>query len=437
MGLNPRLRTALLAVVLSIAAANAAAPTTDPTTAPHAGSPPAPPAATTRDVSNTDRRAYLSALWAQHPDYRLAGIDPLYRSRSGTIVPFPALPDRTPRGATLLSIHCAGSAREALIEVARAGDLRFIASRAGLFHRAGIPDASLDLVDRPLLEAVYEICSQSGLQIVKIESPPVAGATRPSSPREPGRMVLGPQPGGHAPGVWCTSGPFLYEVRRIEHSVFLAGIPDDRVHMVFSAWAEPKIRVLAGPGRLVLDEVIDENGNSLIPPGDRNSNPKPGAEFQVDLAYPKTAGRKIARFRATDHCITQRASINLQLPVPQTSTQLNVEGMTLAVEVRPSQGSGYKLALIVGRGERSEFDWNRLRKAMGNLQPQLLNAAGAPLHLLSDNDASGANDATTEYLWETGSRQGIAGKPARLLIEFPTDTWEVEVPIAFDNLPLP
>ena len=114
------------------------------------------------------------------------------------------------------------------------------------------------------------------------------------------------------------------------------------------AWAEPKLRVLAGPGRIQLDQVLDENENSLIPPPSAETNDaSTGGEFRIRLACPESAGRKIARFRATDRCLIQRASEHLELPAPTTPVTRTVEGMSVLVKLEEDRDNAYTISLTV------------------------------------------------------------------------------------------
>ena len=91
------------------------------------------------------------------------------------------------------------------------------------------------------------------------------------------------------------------------------------------------------------------------------------------------------------------------------------------------------------RGQRDEVDWSHLRQVMSDLRPQLLNAAGVPLRVFFARNATpqGDGDAISSYAWIKEDAAGAAVKPAKLIVELPTDVKAIDVPIAFDNLPLP
>ena len=118
----------------------AAPPTTEPTSGsvPRTADPALlPPAATSSNVTNDDRRKYLLALWADRQERSMPRPAPPSRPRTGTSVQIPAFQDGSPSGATLVSVDGACTLLHALIQVAESGNVRIGTKAAGLFHRTG------------------------------------------------------------------------------------------------------------------------------------------------------------------------------------------------------------------------------------------------------------------------------------------------------------
>ena len=146
---------------------------------PTAATPTAPPPATTQsttratfsaavpttapvvvDTALDRRRRKLLALWDAAPTGAKPTEDlPLRRDRAGSATAYHSLPDGSPTGATLVSVTRSVTGRDALIQIARAANVKIGAESPGMFHANPPPAFSLAIDRKPLLEAIYETCS--------------------------------------------------------------------------------------------------------------------------------------------------------------------------------------------------------------------------------------------------------------------------------------
>lgn len=422
-----------------------------------------PPGEINPNPTDEQRRQYLEDLWSAQRSAVIRpstpGPLPLFRPMSGTPAPaVPGLEDNVRLGATLVTLHVKGPLLEVLGELARAGNLRIAATEPGLFHRPDLPEIRLDLDKQPLLEAIYQLCAQAGLQMQQVEA--AAQDDAPEAASQPaGQGGPAPKPGSKAKivlalnsiergmGPWTVRGPFVYQVCQVWHRQPLAGDGEEFFRMALTAQFEPKLHVVAGPGLFELKEVVDDKGNSLLPkapprnPGGwQMADGQRGTlmEIPVKLAYPKdNAGRRIARFRAIDHVILTRATETVELPFPLTGeVRKDVGAMSLTVSSGVG-GSSDSVYFNLQQGNRNSFDWEQIKKGALGTQASL-SANGQALYQINKNQTKEGDDFIAwTIMWSSMGGRAETSQPDKLTIHVPVDVKNVDVPVAFDDLPMP
>ena len=444
-------RTLAIGVVMCMGAApDGEAPTATPASPPATSRPATGetistigPTTAPQDSKNTiaQRRRKLLELWESRTSESLASEEPpLYRARTGSVTAYRSLPDGSPLGATLVSVTHAASGREALTQIAQAANLRIGAAAPGMFHSNRPPSFSLDLDHKPLLEAMYETCSRAGWTIRSIEPAVGIVTTQPASNVPLGKIVLEPGHAGHGLGVWTTTGPFLFEVVAVEHSIQIpAGSDGDEATVELRMWTEPKLRAFNVGGGLTVRTALDEREHSLQPRQTRvdGAGQASGSSATLRLGLPANCGRRIARLSMVDHCFIQRTSSVIELKWGDAINSRVVEGMNVSMTTKLEQPSVCEVTLTVSRGERSDLDWGDLRLAIADLYPQLLDTAGAPMQPFNLHNQSGDEPLTIKYSWNNNDSRGRPRAAGKVVLDLPTDVKWVDVPVELRDLPLP
>jgi hypothetical protein len=407
-----------------------------------------PPAATTQTVSQIDRRQYLLKLWS-HSRSNQSTADPLLRTQLGTILPVPELHDGDPDSASTVTIHQTGTIYDVLEQIAQQTRTRVGAEHPGIFR--GDTPIHLDLDRAPMLEALMEVCSQAGLKLVRSE-PGDASAT--ADPHSTGqslseslpRIVLGQSMSHRAVGRWCTSGPFEYEVTQIEHGVPLSpsSMNGEFLTISIEAHVEPKLRVFSGPGVFSLEEAVDENGNNLVTPEGAWKPPSMQDQMAIHMAYPASnPGHRIVRLRATDHCVIAKTFETVEIPLPKDGSPptQTAGGMLIYTDTSDQQNGNsgvYMFKLTIHKREGGNIDWPSFTNAAHGIVPRLETADGNVLDPIFHTELQVNSDSivfTPQWWKRSGNRQ--ESPPVKIVMDVPIELRSVDVPVQFDNLPLP
>jgi hypothetical protein len=352
-----------------------------------------------------------------------------------------------------------------LKDVAAADAFAQLAAQAGAPLASDPPDllkkiskpVSLDADRWPYWQVMQSLAAQTDLE--------VSGVTRHN--RE---MGLGLTRGGTD---WmdkpvALSGPLLIRADGLTRvsTIRLRPPRDANVEFAISltAFAEPKLRVLDYSEVVRLVEAVDDKGNSLIPPPDANGvtpnidvfgnhhEGNPGRwNLGATLHYPKGAGTRIARLRASAAVVVQTRAAVLDVPIAEAASfSRTLAGLRVQ---RRSVDSG-KCELSVFRDGRDDAERYAARMQLLAGQAQLFDAGGRVVarsqggveaEESADNDKL---DVRLRFIREPspaedvkpGKRKAAATappEPARLVWEFPAESRELSVPFEFRDLPIP
>lgn len=250
------------------------------------------------------------------------------------------------------------------------------------------------------------------------------------------------------------SGAFLISARSINfnQSINLAR-PDDSntsLSVQFNAYPEPSLRVVRSNYQLKLDEAVDDEGNSLLPPSDNNSGWNSGRQsvwnFQSPLDPKAATGNKITKLRGTATFGAIAESVRIEVPDAMNVKDFKQKAGQVQVaikDLKKRDGGGnsyeqYTLRIAITRPPRNNDN------EMFNYGPQGLRVLDAKGRELSGQGYSGGGGGPEghEYTMTFGrySRGGDGEKPGvpdKIVWEIPTKIVDVKVPFEFKDLPLP
>jgi hypothetical protein len=218
----------------------------------------------------------------------------------------------------------------------------------------------------------------------------------------------------------------------------------------FKVYVDPKVRVLKGSQQLKLIEVKDENGKSLIPAapqGEWMSGPSWGQgwmwQISTPLQWSPDIGRKIATFRASARFMIETKTDHWEIPDVLSAKDVVKEVGTVKYTVKSVTQSGANSCNVKvlitqppGRGEQNPLtDFSTFQRAI-----QLLDAQGIPWQ--SSGGGGGGSWERLEYDLSFYASDGAInspkpGPPVKLRWSIPTEIKTVDVPVEFQDLPIP
>lgn len=218
---------------------------------------------------------------------------------------------------------------------------------------------------------------------------------------------------------------------------------------------EPKLHLLRYSYTPIIDQAMDDKGNSLVPPRNSGDSGWNGINRQMqlnlgmNLTYPmKNAGAKIAELRG-----------RLKLTVVLKSEPLEFTSVNGEKEQTLSTPSGRRVTLIsvkksneagddnrqfiakvkLYRDKLSDEKFNELTNSPGIT---LLDSKGNELQFQGEQDIKrGKDEATIDFLFyrrtsDDGGGQDV-GTPAKLVWDFVNESRDIDLPFEFKDLPIP
>jgi hypothetical protein len=163
----------------------------------------------------------------------------------------------------------------------------------------------------------------------------------------------------------------------------------------------------------------------------------------LPLTWPIDAGHTLVKLRATARLLIQVKSETLDVDFSASpNTQIKtIAGLKCTVPPFQSQGSQQGNAQItISRGQQSNAEWRQLCAGIGGIMPKLLDSRGNAARQVQSSGFN-ASDAqiTANFYWfnQSNGDPDTAAKMTRLTLAIPTEMKMVQVPIEFDDLPLP
>jgi hypothetical protein len=246
-------------------------------------------------------------------------------------------------------------------------------------------------------------------------------------------------------------GPYLTVVTSLQRTNSVAmGAPQTTnrsVNLQIHTFAEPKARPTQYAYEPVIDEAVDDNGNSMLQT-DNNRQPNMQSNRGVSwygyvrLAYPTTnPGKKIARVRGHIDAKVQLQSEPWEIadPLKAPTATKTIGGKKITFKSFKKNDTGrYTLELVFARGD---MDPQTFQQTAFNNEPGLkLTDSGGRYQAYSSGGSSSQDEATRQFSFARRARAPAAGPPPdpdKLIIEIPTATQDVAIPFELVDLPMP
>jgi len=360
--------------------------------------------------------------------------DPEIRSRAAAVLSI--LHDRSLTESSSITLHCNGSTPQEAFDAISAQDHALVMGM-GLAvpapHKPG-HTVTLDVVAKPFWETMIEVCRQ--LKVCPMPDASVhrlrlCPVDRNWLADEPHQIV----------------GPFYIGIESLsrQRTIDLAGPQTQRDDMTLrmNFCVEPKLLV-THVSNFVVDEAVDDAGNSLMPRPLPLDFPKmqlrraagPAQVIEVVLPYPqqhaganlKTLRGKLGVVVATEF---QTYEQDDALNTPKISSTLPSAGIKASVTAKDGN---FLVTIQCDIGSLSQKQWTTVTNCFGEVS--LCGKAGNRLTPLSP---VGIHSMSSTHFVAAGSFAGNVAAGDRLRLEwiFPSSFKTVTVPVSFSGLPMP
>ncbi len=418
-------------------------------------------------LTEQQARDKIAAVWNQQDQDGQPSPHGLWIDRKGVIVP--ANPTTAPAddllSPTLVSVHLNNvQTKKAMTDFGKQTGVKLTMFQPQMWRGRSFPAVTMDVDKIPLLEAVNEFSCKTGLMPAGSNNGWPIPWSDPAHPHIP----LSLQQENRSIGPWEISGPFAFEVQQISHSMALTqDSANSPIQLLIEMQQEPKLVVLGKDQNLTIDEAVDDKGNKLSSDSFNPMQPRhrgmwselltggPRAQpaqpqifwspmnqpFWVNLQCPANPGKTIKSFRATARFLVQTQSETLEAAFADKDavTEKTIAGIKCKVGplTMPSPQQ-INCSVQFTRDKLDQAAWSQIASALQQLNPRLLDDNGTLIPNMQHMGGNSQGDVVqANFYWWMQGNEGDNPHPAKLLLDVPTKTRVVEVPIQFDSLPLP
>lgn len=262
--------------------------------------------------------------------------------------------------------------------------------------------------------------------------------------RSTAEMVLTPGDVDELMGPTVHSGAFMIIASSAERRAMVdySGRREPRHHLILTlhAYAEPKLRIFGRAHDAVLEDVLDEAGNSLIDE-DRSQVTAIGPDgsqifsLGVRLAPPPLSSERIALLRGSFQVAAQVRNETLEVDQIASASNLTrtVGHHQVLISTLRKAEDEYEIRLAVFRSDSDDTYWDRA------IDAREIRLFDAKERQLTPGTTIVRVDQRTEHRLTvklTGKNAGL-GPPERLRWTLPVEIREMSVPFEFRDLPLP
>jgi hypothetical protein len=311
---------------------------------------------------------------------------------------------------------------------------------------------TLEYNDQPFWDVMRDLCEKAGV-----------GPYNDGQQRR-GMMLAPPNFGGNqlfnSPSY--TSGAALCLMSNLSRNTKILFGPDQQPEYNFNAsmtvMLEPKVRIGSWYSSPIMEEAVDDKGNSLLPK-DPPSNASPTvptagmyrqsqnqASVSVALTYPAAnPGTKIAKLRGKARVnVTTRSELVEVNDISKEQTRKASNGARIVVRsVKPqTENENNRQWTVQVSYYREGSDIQRFMDMVQSPTLRLVDANGRDLRYQptarSDNNENEANQTLTffRYSRNEGNEEDVS-EPARVIWEVSIDSKEISIPFEFTDLPMP
>ena len=351
---------------------------------------------------------------------------------------------------TRISLHLKEVATEdAVAELGKVAGLKFSVADAVWDAKGVAKSISFDVDEKPFWEVLLAMCDKSGLMLLpagynaggNLRIPLSAASQYPSLPasvaKRP-RMIYGP---------FMVTADSMQRVRNLGGDVSMR----DAMTVQMTVYCEPRMRV-GQMGQLAIDEAVDENGLSLVAENGRGTLFYSGGNARnwsyslyANLQVPAEAGRKIAHLKGKLPLVIITRMETLEFPDITTITEgvhktLGDCTYTVSPLKAGAQKDSWELQVMI---ERDNALSGGREVGSSILQTsQLVDAEG---NTWRGGGASGTGSPQKMTYQMTYFNQNFGGQvndtkrhvPSKFVMEIPTQTREMVVPVEFKDIPMP
>ncbi|MGF1633916.1 MAG: hypothetical protein ACFCVE_08720, partial [Phycisphaerae bacterium] len=219
------------------------------------------------------------------------------------------------------------------------------------------------------------------------------------------------------------------------------GASHDALSLNLQTMVEPKLRLAEG-GQIRLLKAVDEKGQNLLSPKDRNSHTHRHhgmLQLTTRLEQPPGRGTKIAELAGEVLLNVEIASERRELPAGEVDGSTSqIGGLKLVIESLAVNGTSATLKGELQRAGADDAAW-QTRFNSTNQSIRLLDAKGNNWFQAGSN-TRGSNDTITfeiRFAAHSHRREDNPGEPATLVWELTTATKELVLPFTLTDLKLP
>jgi len=344
-------------------------------------------------------------------------------------------------GTSMITLRLRGaSPREAFAQLSRQAGADLRPNPPDLWDSRQWPAADIEIEHQPFWTALRELCSKFGV------SPQNSGFSRD--------MVIAAGASGHplmgrAPQV--VSGPFLVVATYI-HANYSVDLNNPQnvnrnCNLQLMVCPEPKLRVLQGSYQAILEEAVDDRGNSLINPAMMAAQMhglQPGSgniwNLSAYLAVKGEGARKIARLKGRARFVIQTRAEEAEVAdiVNARNVTRTVGGRKFLIkETRYTPNGPCQVFVTVYRPGWSPIEWSQISQTAALRLADADGNSWFRTHAATTRSSNDEIDLTLHFQRINWNGANAVGEPASLIIEVPLETEELTVPFEFVDLPLP
>jgi hypothetical protein len=328
---------------------------------------------------------------------------------------------------SVITLHATGGPVELLTEMFRQANLPMARYPLNFVDDGSTPPVTVNFDRRPFWSAVKQVCEASQMDVRRVYDD-----DRLTVIRGEGAPVHGPS---------VTHGPAIVYAENAGPASKI-GAANRTGQFRLCVYVEPRVRVVGVATDF--DVVVDENGDSLLPPNfnARGVGPVCDTDFFWQSQFPVAPtrfSRKIARLKGTMHLAVQTDAKTFEMPIQPGAKPVHKEigGYTFDVRGLDPAGAEHTLKLELSRGKLEPWQWNWFREPMR--RARVVDENGVPLRVAGSGTSAGDKtaDCTITFSPSDATLTPATGKPAKLVWELPTASEQLDVPFELIDVGLP
>jgi hypothetical protein len=208
------------------------------------------------------------------------------------------------------------------------------------------------------------------------------------------------------------------------------------------AFIDPALKVVSFDQNVKTDSAVDDAGNSWAPDQNNqrvyyggNNQKSLMYQCQVPLKFPDNAGKKLTslKFTISMKVGDESDSLSVDKPLEAEETSKELGDLTVTFRSLKKNANGYELKIGMSTANQNTNNLFTLAQTA-----KLTDANGK-----SYNNFGGGGGGSNNKLEYTinygvnGNPNNAPGEPVKWVLEVPTKTHEMQLPVEFSDLPLP